>query len=489
MPAVSAAMGFKYPKDRYVITQGGEIGKHPDLVIDGMICQVASCLSGRKGNLMDPVVAGTFAHDAIVHYAGIPIVYYFFTLPYLAKAMQTKEISSLHAKVSAFKGIEGLIMEMFDELKEGEIITDLSISEKIKNIFKKTIVKEQSQSGMLSKGVDDVTLEPVCANCRKEFKWDQAYKQHDTPESHDHNPPGHGEFRPRVFCPGCGFLIAEWDIDRHQDRDRWKWYGENENLNKGKELPPSPLLLWGKSISPDIRATVNKERINIEEAKKGASKEKFIIVADRGDVDTVKSHIEAGVDINTKNYSGETALILASDKGHIEVVKVLINAGADINDQNVYGKHTALIRAALSGHVEIVRALLEAGADPTLRNQFGKTADDVANDRGHKEIVNILRRNVEASPQKMEDSGKGVSKSKEDKKMPDYSLVKDGKGQICGIWFRNPAKAQDQYMIGTMLTMNGAGHLMGQQYRVVPNKADSNGGCFVMFGGVLAPSE
>jgi tetratricopeptide (TPR) repeat protein len=103
----------------------------------------------------------------------------------------------------------------------------------------------------------------TCASCKRDFTWNEAYNQQDTPGSHFYNPPGHGNFRPRAFCPNCGFLIAEWDIDRYEDRNRWKWYGENANVNQGRELPPSPLGMWGQDIMPDAQVTVREDRIDI----------------------------------------------------------------------------------------------------------------------------------------------------------------------------------------------------------------------------------
>jgi hypothetical protein len=73
--------------------------------------------------------------------------------------------------------------------------------------------------------------------------------------------------------------------------------------------------------------------------------------------------------------------------------------------------------------------------------------------------------------------------------MADYSLVRDGNGQVCGLWLREEINAQDQNKLAALLALNGAGHLMEKSYRTVPNKADSNGGCFVVFGDAKAPGE
>lgn len=237
---------------------------------------------------------------------------------------------------------------------------------------------------------EENTSKVKCAKCSNLFDWNEAYNQQDTPNSSASHPPGHGDFRPRVFCPHCGFLVAEWDIDQQEDRNRWKWYGQNEKLNAGKELPPSPITFWGKSIPMEVRVSVSGKQIDLSKIAEGAPNRNFINAAASGNVDIVKKRISAGVDIDTKSYKGETAVMLAAMKGHTEVVKVLIEAGANINDQNVYGKHTPLILAALLGKFDTVKLLVKSGADLSLRNQFGKSALEAANDSGHTDIARFL---------------------------------------------------------------------------------------------------
>ncbi|OEJ15271.1 hypothetical protein BFL38_13275 [Brachyspira hampsonii] len=49
------------------------------------------------------------------------------------------------------------------------------------------------------------------------------------------------------------------------------------------------------------------------------------------DLETLKSLIEKGADVNAKDNDNWTALMLASDNGHLEVVKYLLDKGADVN--------------------------------------------------------------------------------------------------------------------------------------------------------------
>ena len=56
-----------------------------------------------------------------------------------------------------------------------------------------------------------------------------------------------------------------------------------------------------------------------------------------GNINAVKQHLAAGMDVNGKDYYGETALHYAADKGHKEIVELLIANGADVNAKLMYG--------------------------------------------------------------------------------------------------------------------------------------------------------
>jgi NAD(P)-dependent dehydrogenase (short-subunit alcohol dehydrogenase family) len=95
-----------------------------------------------------------------------------------------------------------------------------------------------------------------------------------------------------------------------------------------------------------------------------------------GDLEAVRSLIEAVADLNVREPSGGSSpLITAAIFGQTEAAKALIEAGADLDQQNNEGS-TALITAAFFAHAEIVEALLAAGADKSIRNNTGSTALD-----------------------------------------------------------------------------------------------------------------
>jgi hypothetical protein len=76
--------------------------------------------------------------------------------------------------------------------------------------------------------------------------------------------------------------------------------------------------------------------------------------------------------------------------------------------------------------------------------------------------------------------------------MADYSFVKDSGGKINGIWLKDPTALNKPGMVEGVLMQEGSYLLndyIAKTYRQVPNNVDSNGGCFVMFGGTKAPGE
>jgi predicted component of type VI protein secretion system len=61
------------------------------------------------------------------------------------------------------------------------------------------------------------------------------------------------------------------------------------------------------------------------------------LAADRGNIEAVKQHLDAGTDVNARGSAGQTPLHDAAYDGHKEIAELLITAGADVNAKDVGG--------------------------------------------------------------------------------------------------------------------------------------------------------
>jgi hypothetical protein len=117
--------------------------------------------------------------------------------------------------------------------------------------------------------------------------------------------------------------------------------------------------------------------------------EALLAAATRGDKETVKLLLEAGVHADVKDADDSTALILAARAGHGEIAALLLNAHADSNGADRHGM-TPLMAAAGAGHLDVVRILLAAGADLSAHDSTGLTALMWAEKSGHTQIETLL---------------------------------------------------------------------------------------------------
>ena len=86
------------------------------------------------------------------------------------------------------------------------------------------------------------------------------------------------------------------------------------------------------------------------------AKESIFIAASTGNLYAVKQHLMTGVNVNTKNGFGVSALQLAITRGYKQIVELLISEGAKIDDALMDGS-TLLDSAIINGDKEIVDIL------------------------------------------------------------------------------------------------------------------------------------
>ena len=86
--------------------------------------------------------------------------------------------------------------------------------------------------------------------------------------------------------------------------------------------------------------------------------------AAQGDLPRIAQLLESGVNVDTPDATGRTALHLGSAEGHLEIVQYLIKHGSAINAKDRGGRD-AVQEAARNGQKEIIQILLHAGAEWT----------------------------------------------------------------------------------------------------------------------------
>ncbi|KAE8696289.1 Integrin-linked protein kinase family isoform 2 [Hibiscus syriacus] len=94
----------------------------------------------------------------------------------------------------------------------------------------------------------------------------------------------------------------------------------------------------------------------------------LLFMACRGDVKGVEDLLNEGVDVNSIDLDGRTALHIASCEGHVEVVKLLLVRKANIDARDRWGS-TAAADAKYYGNMEVYNILKARGAKvPKIRN-------------------------------------------------------------------------------------------------------------------------
>ncbi|HRQ90555.1 MAG TPA: ankyrin repeat domain-containing protein [Bacteroidia bacterium] len=127
----------------------------------------------------------------------------------------------------------------------------------------------------------------------------------------------------------------------------------------------------------------------------------FLVAAAAGDVEGLAQFQAAGMEIDSIDGAGNTALIKAASAGQLEAVERILGMGADPRKANGAGRD-ALISAAGKGHEAVARMLLSRGADTALRDSEGWGALSLAAYNGHADVVSLLASN--ATPTELDDA-------------------------------------------------------------------------------------
>mmetsp|Transcript_33205 Transcript_33205/g.40160 ORF Transcript_33205/g.40160 Transcript_33205/m.40160 type:complete len:257 (-) Transcript_33205:101-871(-) len=121
-----------------------------------------------------------------------------------------------------------------------------------------------------------------------------------------------------------------------------------------------------------------------------------------GDVDLMKKYVADGADVNYQYPSFKettewlrTPLIRLALNGHAMGIAYLLSAGVNVHGKDDEG-WTALMHAASGGESDAVKLLVAGGSDLGSKaktgDKSGWTALDIAKEKGHTGVVDILER-------------------------------------------------------------------------------------------------
>ena len=110
----------------------------------------------------------------------------------------------------------------------------------------------------------------------------------------------------------------------------------------------------------------------------------------RGDADAVRTLLKEGVDVNSAQGDGMTALHWAAMKDNVELAEMLLYAGANVKATTRMGGYTPLTMAAKNGNAAMIAALVKGGADVNIATSTGVTPLMLAAQSGHADAVKTL---------------------------------------------------------------------------------------------------
>ena len=132
LSTMEIAMGLQSYKTVYKPV-GNEISRSSDLQNDIKIVSVDAILTGRNINMSDPKECSLAVMEVIQHYINQPTVWTFFIAPYISKQsviIEGEDIPIIErCRVNA--GVENLLLELYNELPDGGLITDEMVNNKI----------------------------------------------------------------------------------------------------------------------------------------------------------------------------------------------------------------------------------------------------------------------------------------------------------------------------------------------------------------------
>ena len=152
---------------------------------------------------------------------------------------------------------------------------------------------------------------------------------------------------------------------------------------------------------PDIIKSGTRDAKEIEEGVEKQTKNLFFYAIEKGDIKQVENILDEGLDVESTDRNGWTAMIRAAEEGQLDVVELLLRQGAD----PAHGKRGQLLPihfAAEFGHLNIVKILLSSGGSQlNPRDYIGETPLHKAVRLSREDVAEYLlaQKGIEPDPE------------------------------------------------------------------------------------------
>ena len=193
---------------------------------------------------------------------------------------------------------------------------------------------------------------------------------------------GRGDFQTAKLLRHNGANVnvhGEWD---HTPLHSAAWFGDLKMVQT--------LLDYGADVNAEsFRSGSGYTPIHFLSSRIGSSIRARLLP------DVVRLLLEHGVDVNGRNFQGETPLHIAAANGLVKVVRVLLEHGANVGAEDKKGKtplHTAAENQYLEPNepAEVMRVLLEHGANVGAEDNDGRSPLHGAAELGRVGRVRVL---------------------------------------------------------------------------------------------------
>ena len=152
---------------------------------------------------------------------------------------------------------------------------------------------------------------------------------------------------------------------------------------------------------PDIIKSSARKPEEIEEDVEKQRKNVFFYAVRKGEIKEVESILDEGLDVESEDRIGWTAMIRAAEHGQQSIIQLLLQRGASVHHGTI-GNRLPIHFASEYGHVNIVEVLLSQDKSQlNLRDHLGQTPLHKASRNGRKEVVKFLlsQNEIEADPE------------------------------------------------------------------------------------------